>query len=109
MLIFELSSKGRRGYNLPQLDVERIDPQAYLGEYFREDLKFPELSQLDVVRHYTRLSQLNYAIDTTMVPLGSCTMKYNPRINEELADIEGFKNLHPMTPDQYAQGTLRLI
>ncbi|MCS7171356.1 MAG: aminomethyl-transferring glycine dehydrogenase subunit GcvPB, partial [Aquificaceae bacterium] len=82
MLIFELSSKGRRGYKLPELDVERLEPESYLGEYFRESLNFPEVSELDVVRHYTRLSHLNYAIDTTMVPLGSCTMKYNPRINE---------------------------
>jgi len=109
MLIFELSSKGRRGYRLPELDVEEVNLKEHLGEYFREDLKFPEVSELDVVRHYTRLSQLNYAIDTTMVPLGSCTMKYNPRINEELASLEGFLNLHPMTPEDYAQGTLKLM
>ncbi|MCS7171206.1 MAG: aminomethyl-transferring glycine dehydrogenase subunit GcvPB, partial [Aquificaceae bacterium] len=74
-----------------------------------ESLNFPEVSELDVVRHYTRLSHLNYAIDTTMVPLGSCTMKYNPRINEELASLEEFKNIHPMAPEEYAQGTLKLI
>ena len=80
-----------------------------LGGYLREELNFPEVSELDVVRHYTRLSQLNYAIDTTMVPLGSCTMKYNPRINEELANLDSFKNIHPTTPKEEAQGTLRLM
>ena len=109
MLIFELSSKGRKGYRLPKLDVDRIDVKDYLGEYLREELNFPEVSELDVVRHYTRLSQLNYAIDTTMVPLGSCTMKYNPRINEELANLDSFKNIHPTTPKEEAQGTLRLM
>lgn len=108
MLIFELSSKGRRGYRLPELDVERVDPSSYLGDYFREELRFPEVSELDVVRHYTKLSQLNYAVDTTMVPLGSCTMKYNPRINEELAGLEEFRDIHPMMEEQ-AQGTLRLM
>jgi len=108
-LIFELSKKGRRGYRLPKLDVEEVDLREHLGEYYREDLNFPEVSELDVVRHFTKLSQLNYAIDTTFVPLGSCTMKYNPRINEELANFEAFQNLHPMTPHQYAQGTLRAM
>ncbi len=109
MLIFELSSKGKKGYRLPELDVEEVDLREYLGKHYREELRLPEVSQPDVVRHYTRLSQLNYAIDTTMVPLGSCTMKHNPRINEELASLEGFRNLHPMTPEEYAQGTLRLM
>ncbi|MFN7065926.1 MAG: aminomethyl-transferring glycine dehydrogenase subunit GcvPB [Aquificaceae bacterium] len=105
MLIFELSSRGRRGYRLPRLDVERINPEEYFGDYYREDLKFPDVSELEVVRHYTKLSQLNYGVDTTMVPLGSCTMKYNPRINEELAN----KDTHPMTPDEQAQGLLRMM
>lgn len=109
MLIFERSSKGRKGYRLPPLDVEKVNLKEYLGEHYREELNLPEVSELDAVRHYTRLSQLNYAIDTTMVPLGSCTMKYNPRINEELASLEGFLNVHPMTPEEYAQGTLRLM
>lgn len=109
MLIFECSSKGRRGYRLPPLDVQEVDLREYLGEYYREELNVPEVSELDAIRHYTRLSQLNYAIDTTMVPLGSCTMKYNPRINEELAFLDGFLRMHPMTPEDYAQGTLRLM
>ncbi len=109
MLIFDLSSRGRKGYKLPELDVERVRVENYLGDYYRENLNFPEVSELDVLRHYTNLSQWNYSIDTTMVPLGSCTMKYNPRINEELANIENFKNLHPMAPEREAQGTLKLM
>jgi len=75
--------------------VPAVDVAQYLGEYYREDLNFPEVSELDVVRHYTKLSQRNYDIDTTMVPLGSCTMKYNPKINEKLAKIEAFTQMHP--------------
>lgn len=108
-LIFELSKRGRKGYRLPPLDVEEVNLKEYLGEYFRESLNFPQVSELDVVRHYTKLSQLNYAIDTTFVPLGSCTMKYNPKINEELANMPAFRDLHPMTPPEYAQGTLRAL
>lgn len=108
-LIFELSEKGRKGYRLPKLDVPAVDIAQYLGEYHREDLNFPEVSELDVVRHYTKLSQRNYAIDTTMVPLGSCTMKYNPKINEELANIEAFTQMHPFAPEDCVQGTLRLM
>ncbi|ADC89854.1 Glycine dehydrogenase (decarboxylating) [Thermocrinis albus DSM 14484] len=108
-LIFEKSSPGRRGYHLPPLDVPEVDLKGYLGEFYREDLPLPEVSQLDVVRHYTKLSQLNYAIDTTMVPLGSCTMKYNPRINEELVQMEGFRDVHPMAPEETVQGTLQLL
>ena len=108
-LLFELSRKGRKGYRLPELDVSFVQPEEVVPrEYLREELNLPEVSELDVVRHFTRLSQLNYAIDTTMVPLGSCTMKYNPRINEELANIEGFKNVHPLTPEEFIQGTLRV-
>ncbi|MFN3947166.1 MAG: aminomethyl-transferring glycine dehydrogenase subunit GcvPB [Aquificaceae bacterium] len=109
MLIFDLSSKGKKGYQLPKLDVDEINLKEYLGEYYREDLKLPEVSELEVVRHYTRLSQLNYAIDTTMVPLGSCTMKYNPRINEELANTDLLKNIHPMSPYEYTQGVLKMM
>ena len=108
-LLFEKSEKGKRGYRLPELDVERVDPSEVVPQtYLREDLNLPELSELEVVRHFTNLSQLNYAIDTTMVPLGSCTMKYNPRINEELANIPEFLNVHPLTPEEFVQGTLRV-
>ena len=108
-LIFELSRKGTKGYRLPKQDVPEVDASSYLGEYYREDLNFPEVSELEVIRHYTKLSQKNYAIDTTMVPLGSCTMKYNPRINEELANRESFLQMHPFLPDECVQGTLKLM
>mgnify|MGYP000026839527 CR=1 FL=1 len=108
-LIFEFSKDNTKGYRLPKLDVQEVDISQYLDEYYREDLKFPEVSELEVIRHYTKLSQKNYAIDTTMVPLGSCTMKYNPRINEELANKEEFLSLHPFLPEDYAQGILRIM
>jgi len=108
-LIFERSRKGRKGYRLPELDVERVNPEEVLPEkYLREELELPELSELDVVRHYTKLSQLNYAVDTTMMPLGSCTMKYNPRINEELASRREFLGVHPLTPEGFVQPLLKL-
>ncbi|MDQ7038590.1 MAG: aminomethyl-transferring glycine dehydrogenase subunit GcvPB [Aquificota bacterium] len=108
-LIFEISKPGRRGYRLPDLDVERTDPKEIIPEgYLRNDLNLPEVSEPDVVRHFTRLSQRNYAVDTTMVPLGSCTMKYNPRINEELADIPQIRDVHPLTPEELVQGSLRI-
>ncbi len=107
--LFELSKEGRKGYGLPRLDVPEVDPSEVVPEgYLREDLPLPQLSELDVVRHFTKLSQLNYSIDTTMVPLGSCTMKYNPRINEELANTEGFKDVHPLAPEEFIQGTLKV-
>ncbi len=108
-LIFEVSRKGRRGYRLPELDVPKVSLREILEEdYIREELNLPELSELDVVRHFTRLSQLNYSVDTTMVPLGSCTMKYNPKLNEELAGMGEFLNVHPLTPEELIQGTLRV-
>lgn len=108
-LIFELSKDGRRGYRLPSLDVPQVELSKLIPEgYLREELNLPQVSELEVVRHFTKLSQLNYAIDTTMVPLGSCTMKYNPKVNEELADLEGFREVHPFTSEEFVQGTLRL-
>ncbi len=95
-IIFEISRPGRTGYNLPDLDVEdtKIDsliPSDYLN---KEELDMPELSEVDVVRHYTNLSIKNYGLDNGMYPLGSCTMKYNPKINEEIVGLSGFKNLY---------------
>ncbi|WP_448583722.1 aminomethyl-transferring glycine dehydrogenase subunit GcvPB [Thermocrinis sp.] len=109
MLIFERAKDNAKGYKLPKLDVQEVDISQYLGEYYREDLNFPQVSELEAVRHYTTLSQKNYAIDTTMVPLGSCTMKYNPKINEELASKEEFLNIHPFLPEDYVQGTLKIM
>src|SRR6266404_2360787 len=100
-LLFEESRPGRIGYSIPKLDVpEQPDEQLLDRRLLREDeLKgMPELSEVDVIRHFTRLSTWNYCIDHGLYPLGSCTMKYNPRINEKIARIEGFANLHPLTP-----------
>jgi glycine dehydrogenase subunit 2 len=110
-LIFELSSPGRIAYSLPEPDVDveaargRI-PAPYLR---REPPELPEVSELDVIRHYSRLSQMNYGLDTHFYPLGSCTMKYNPRINEEMARLPGFARLHPLAPEALSQGALRLM
>jgi len=105
-LIYELSSPGRHGTRLPELDV----PESALPEdLLRDNLPLPEVSEIDVVRHFLRLSQLNYAIDKGMYPLGSCTMKYNPKINEETARLPGFVGLHPNRPEATVQGALKLM
>ncbi|MEX2159081.1 MAG: aminomethyl-transferring glycine dehydrogenase subunit GcvPB [Dehalococcoidia bacterium] len=106
-LTFDLSRPGRIGTVLPPLDV----PEAELppAEHMREELTLPEMAQLDVVRYFTRLSQLNYSIDTGFYPLGSCSMKYNPKINEDVARLPGFAQLHPMQPAETAQGALELM
>jgi glycine dehydrogenase subunit 2 len=101
----------RQGQLLPTLDVEEIDPTDVLpADLVRApDPHFPDVSELEVVQHFHRLSQLNYAVDEGLYPLGSCTMKYNPRINEETARIAGFASLHPLQPQSQIQGALRLI
>jgi glycine dehydrogenase subunit 2 len=105
-LIFDLSSTGRKGAHLPESDVPHYEfPQALQ----RETLPMPEVSQIDVTRHFTRLSQLNFAIDTTMYPLGSCTMKYNPRVNEDAARLTGFALIHPLQAATTTQGALHLM
>jgi glycine dehydrogenase subunit 2 len=105
-LIFELSRPGRCAVKLPALDV----PPAELPKgLVRDDLPLPEVSEADVVRHYTRLSHLNYSVDTGFYPLGSCTMKYNPKINEEVARLAGFAHLHPYQDEESAQGALFLM
>ncbi|MEW6376738.1 MAG: aminomethyl-transferring glycine dehydrogenase subunit GcvPB [Thermodesulfobacteriota bacterium] len=110
-LIFEQGGKGRRGYSLPQKDVEEVEAKNLIPPHLlREELEgFPELSEIDVVRHFTRLSQWNYGVDSGFYPLGSCTMKYNPKVNEELARIEGFAQVHPYTPQEICQGILKLM
>ncbi|MCK9443333.1 MAG: aminomethyl-transferring glycine dehydrogenase subunit GcvPB [Tissierellaceae bacterium] len=110
-LIFELSKPGRKAYNLPELDVEDKDVKSLIPEEFLsdEELNFPELFEVDVVRHYTNLSDKNYGVDTGFYPLGSCTMKYNPKINEVAARIDGFANLHPYQAEETIQGALRLM
>ncbi|MBM3804895.1 MAG: glycine dehydrogenase subunit 2 [Acidimicrobiia bacterium] len=110
-LIFERSSLGRSGYDLPPSDVPDPDLALALGsENVRESIAgFPELSELDVVRHFTRLSTWNYSIDTGFYPLGSCTMKYNPRINERVARFEGIAYTHPLAPEPFVQGNLEIL
>ena len=104
--IFELSSPGRVGVRFPETDVPLSDlPESFM----RTDLPLPELSELDVVRHFTHLSALNYCIDKGFYPLGSCTMKYNPKINEEIARLPGFALTHPHQPITTIQGNLALM
>ena len=108
-LLFEKSSPGKRAYKLPPLDVPAVDAKALLGPAAREvPAQLPELSEIEIVRHFTRLSTWNYAIDLGMYPLGSCTMKYNPRVNEFVARIEGLAEAHPYRPDSLAQGILEV-
>jgi glycine dehydrogenase subunit 2 len=105
-LIYELSAPGRPGVPLPQSDV----PQAGLPKgLVRDDLPLPELSEVDVIRHFTRLSQLNHGVDTGFYPLGSCTMKYNPKVNEDAARLPGFAFTHPLQAIETVQGNLALM
>lgn len=110
-LIFERGRKGRKGYSLPHWDIEKAEPHHFIpSSLLRDDLEgFPQLSEMDVVRHFTRLSQWNYGVDSGLYPLGSCTMKYNPKVNEEITRLEGFSNLHPYTPEELIQGVLKLM
>src|SRR5438874_2586620 len=110
-LIFEKSSPGKRAFELPPLDVPRADAAKLLGAQYRRDgvEGLPEVSEIEVIRHFTRLSTWNYAIDLGMYPLGSCTMKYNPRVNEAVARVEGIANGHPYQPEKISQGALRII
>ena len=110
-LIFELSSPGRKGYSLPEPDVPVKPIEELLpAEALRTtppDL--PEVSEVDVVRHFTRLSSMNYHPDRAMYPLGSCTIKHNPRVNEDIAALPGFARIHPLQPDETCQGAIRLM
>lgn len=110
-LIFELGSQGRRGVTLPPNDVSEIAlnellPQEYLRE---QEPSLPQVSELDAVRHFVRLSRMNFGVDVGFYPLGSCTMKYNPKVAEDAAALKGFTNLHPYQPEQLSQGALRLM
>ena len=111
-LIFERSQKGRIGYRLPPLDVEETPVDRLIPRDFQRDddlESVPEVSEVDVIRHFVRMSTWNYSIDLGMYPLGSCTMKYNSRLNERVARIHGFANLHPLTDERDAQGALQVI
>lgn len=104
--IYEKSSPGRRGVRFPEPDVPETEIPK---EFRRERLPLPEINEMEVVRHFTRISQLNHSIDTGFYPLGSCTMKYNPKINEETARLPGFSNVHPLQPEETVQGSLMLM
>ena len=109
-LTFEKSSPGKRAYKLPTLDVPEVDAATALGGAVREDCgNLPELSEIEIIRHFTRLSTWNYAIDLGMYPLGSCTMKYNPRVNELVSRLEGIAEAHPYQPEHLSQGVLQIV
>jgi glycine dehydrogenase subunit 2 len=110
-LLFETSSPGKVGYQLPELDVPPVDAREALGAHnVRQEIAdFPEVSEVDVIRHFTRLSTWNYAIDLGLYPLGSCTMKYNPRVNEAVARTEGLMWIHPYQPDALSQGAFAIL
>jgi len=109
-LIFEKSSPGKAAWKLPPLDVPEVNTAELLGEAERKDLgNMPEVSEIEIIRHFTRLSTWNYAIDLGMYPLGSCTMKYNPRVNEVVSRLEGLADGHPYQPEKISQGALRII
>ena len=109
-LIFEQSVAGRVGYSLPEAEVPEVPVDTAIPAHLLRDeiAGFPEVAELDVLRHFTRLSW-NYAIDLGTFPLGSCTMKYNPRVNEEVARIPGFARVHPYEPEELVQGALQLM
>lgn len=110
-LIFELSTPGRVGYSLPEMDVPETDLSELLPEGFlrEEEPELPEASELDIMRHYTALSKRNHGVDSGFYPLGSCTMKYNPKMNENVARIDGFAHLHPLQDESSVQGALELM
>src|SRR4026208_1917657 len=111
-LIFERSQAGRIGHRLPALDVDETPIDTLIPKELQRDDDLegvPEVSEVDVVRHFIRMSTWNYSIDIGMYPLGSCTMKYNSRLNERVARIAGFANLHPLADEEDIQGALQVI
>ena len=105
-LLWEKGKKGRSGFSLPRRDVEGFPLDENL---IGAGPDFPDLSEVDVIRHYTRLSTWNFGVDTGMYPLGSCTMKYNPKTNEKQAALPGFAKAHPLLPSDLSQGALQLM
>ena len=110
-LIFEQGRPGRVGFSLPDLDVPEVDlsqllPEGYIRE---EEPELPEVSELDIIRHYTALSKRNHGLDSGFYPLGSCTMKYNPKINENVARFNGFAHIHPLQDESSVQGAMELL
>ncbi len=110
-LIFELSKPGRVAYSLPECDVPETDVASFIPESLlrSKPAELPEVYEVDVIRHYTELSRRNFGIDNGFYPLGSCTMKYNPKINEDVARFAGFAKIHPYQPEESIQGALELL
>lgn len=110
-LLFELSSPRRKAYNLPKLDVPQKEPNELIPKNYlrKEAAKLPELGELETIRHFVRVSTMNHHINKGFYPLGSCTMKYNPLVNEDIARFEGFANVHPLQPESSTQGALQLM
>ncbi len=109
--LMEISKKGRKAYSLPMLDIDDIEIEDMIDEKYmrKSQLNLPEISELDIARHYTLLSNKNFGVDTGFYPLGSCTMKYNPKINEDMASNLSFTEIHPYQPEKTAQGSLKLM
>ncbi|GAI95900.1 unnamed protein product, partial [marine sediment metagenome] len=106
-LLPDISQPGKIGCSLPSLDVTpaRLPPE----EFLRQELALPEVSEVELVRYFTALSKLNYGVDTGFYPLGSCTMKYNPKWHEDVAELPGFASIHPYQPEESVQGALQLM
>lgn len=110
-LIFEMSTPGRVGFSLPEDDFTQIEIGSLLPEEFlrQNEPNLPEVSEVDVVRHFTALSNRNFGVDSGFYPLGSCTMKYNPKVNEDVSRYSGFAMSHPYQPEELVQGNLKLL
>lgn len=110
-LIFEISKPGRRAYALPSNDVPEGEIKDFIPESMlaEKELDLPEVSEVDVIRHFTLLSHKNYSVDSGFYPLGSCTMKYNPKINEDMARLRGFGDIHPYQSEETVQGALEMM
>ncbi|MCL6466422.1 MAG: aminomethyl-transferring glycine dehydrogenase subunit GcvPB, partial [candidate division WOR-3 bacterium] len=108
-LLFAYSKRGRRAWSLPELDVPEVELADLFGTDYRADNRLPEIAEVDLIRHFTRLSILNHHVDKGFYPLGSCTMKYNPKVNEEAARLPSFTQTHPYQPVDTVQGNLALM
>ncbi len=109
-LIFEKSRPGRSAASIAEPDIPPVQPESVISpELLREDIDLPEVAEVDLVRHFTALSRRNFGVDVGFYPLGSCTMKYNPKLNEEVAGMAGYTSLHPCVPDKFAQGSMQLM
>src|SRR5437763_4029261 len=108
-LIFEKGAPGRRAATMTAMDVatESLDSMVPESMLRKEPAALPEVSEIEIVRHYTHLSQRNFGVDTGFYPLGSCTMKYNPKLNEDMAALPGFAHIHPLQPDSTSQGAIQ--